>query len=64
MIEVEAPWMETISDYEFAPNTTFPIDPFVSTKQFALRWGTGAIVEGDGNSWLSKSLGKIYELDF
>lgn len=63
MIEVEAPWMETISDYVLEPNMTFQIDTFVSTKQFGIRWETGAVIEKEGSSLLSNPLGKIYEID-
>ena len=38
LIEVEAPWMETISDYELVPNMTFQIDTFVTSPTFGLRW--------------------------
>jgi len=63
MIEVEAPWMETISDYALEPNMTFQIDTFVSTKRFGLRWETGAVIEEGGSSLLSHPLGKIYEIE-
>jgi Xaa-Pro aminopeptidase len=63
MIEVEAPWMETISDYTLEPNMTFQIDTFVSTKQSGIRWETGVVIEEEGSSFLSKPLGKIYEID-
>ena len=38
LIEVEAPWMETSSDYELMPNMTFQIDTFVTSPTFGLRW--------------------------
>ena len=38
LIEVEAPWMETSSDYELQPNMTFQIDTFVTSPTFGLRW--------------------------
>ena len=63
MIEVEAPWMETISDYALEPDMTFQIDTFVSTERFGIRWETGVVIEQDGSSYLSNPLGKIYELD-
>ena len=31
MIEVEAPWMETISDYKLRENMTFQVDTFISS---------------------------------
>lgn len=63
MIEVEPPWMETVSDYILKPDMTFQMDTFVSTKDFGLRWETGVVIEEDGCSGLSDPLGKIYELD-
>ena len=38
LIEVEAPWMETSSDYELMHNMTFQIDTFVTSPTFGLRW--------------------------
>ena len=41
MIEVEAPWVETSSDYTFKPNMTFQIDSFIATEEFGVRWEKG-----------------------
>ena len=41
LIEVEAPWMESISNYHLAENMTFQVDTFVSTEEFGIRWETG-----------------------
>ncbi|MGA2765959.1 MAG: Xaa-Pro peptidase family protein [Spirochaetia bacterium] len=62
MIEVEPPWMESISEYQLAPNMTFQVDSFVATHDFGVRWETGIVVTTEGCSPLSKPLGKIYEV--
>ena len=64
MIEVEAPWMETISDYELRPNMTFQIDTFMLAKAFGVRWETGIAVTEEGCMQLFKPLEKIIELEF
>ena len=38
MIEVEAPWMETTSDYRLEENMTFQVDTFISGDTFGCRW--------------------------
>jgi hypothetical protein len=48
LIEVEAPWMETISDYELMPNMTFQIDTFVTSPTFGLRWEKPIAITADG----------------
>jgi len=62
LIEVEAPWMETISNYPLQPNMTFQVDTFVSTETFGVRWETGIVVEPEGCTGLSEPLGRIYEI--
>lgn len=64
MIEVEAPWVETISDYHLQPNMTFQIDTFISTKDFGVRWEKGIAVTEGGCDVLSPEIGTLYELDF
>ncbi len=64
MIEVEAPWMETSSPYNLAPNMTFQVDTFVSGSSFGLRWEKGIVVTEDGYESLCNPIGKIHELDF
>ena len=44
MIEVEAPWVETTSDYRLQPNMTFQIDTFISSDTFGVRWEKGIAV--------------------
>ena len=62
MIEVEAPWVETTSDYALKPNMTFQIDTFISTDTFGVRWEKGIAVTEDGCDVLSPEIGKLYEL--
>ena len=63
LIEVEAPWMESISDYHLAENMTFQVDTFVSTKDFGIRWETGVAIRKDRAEVLSQPIGKIVEID-
>ena len=64
MIEVEAPWVETSSNYTLKPNMTFQIDTFISTDTFGVRWEKGIAVTETGLDVLSPEIGKIYELEF
>jgi Xaa-Pro aminopeptidase len=63
MIEVEAPWMETSSDYTLMPNMTFQIDTFVSGSIFGLRWEKGVVITENGCESLCSPVGEIFELD-
>lgn len=64
MIEVEAPWVETSSDYKLQPNMTYQIDTFISTDTFGVRWEKGIVVTEDGCDILSPQIGKLYELEY
>ena len=64
MIEVEAPWVETSSDYTFKPNMTFQIDSFIATDEFGVRWEKGIAIREDGVEVLTQPIGELYELDF
>lgn len=64
MIEVEAPWMETSSDYILRPNMTFQIDTFFMTDSFGVRWEKGVVVREDGCEPLCGPIGRIHELEF
>ena len=64
MIEVEAPWVETTSDYRLQPNMTFQIDTFISSDTFGVRWEKGIAVTEDGCDPLSPEIGTLYELEF
>jgi Xaa-Pro aminopeptidase len=48
LIEVEKPWMETISEYRLQPNMTFQADTFFAAKEFGLRWENGLRVTESG----------------
>ncbi len=64
LIEVEAPWVESISDYAFQPNMCFQIDTFIATDTFGVRWEKGVAIKEDGVDVLSGPIGKLYELEF
>ncbi len=64
MIEVEAPWMETISDYKLEENMTFQVDTFISGPTFGCRWEKGIAVTANGCESMTEYLKKgIIELD-
>lgn len=48
LIEVEKPWMETVSEYVLKPNMTFQADTFFTDKDFGLRWENGLVVTESG----------------
>ena len=62
MIEVEPPWMETVSDYPLQENMTFEIITFATDVDFGLRWENGARVTADGVEMLSGIRMEILEL--
>lgn len=64
MIEVEAPWVETSSEYTLKPNMTYQIDTFISTDTFGVRWEKGIAVTENGCEILSPEIGTLYELEF
>ena len=65
MIEVEAPWMETNTDYLLEENMTFQIDTFISGTTFGCRWEKGVAVKKDGIESYTDYLKKgIIELEF
>lgn len=62
LIEVESPWMESISNYRLAVNMTFQVDTFVSAEEFGIRWETGVAIRKDHAEVLSQPIGKIVEI--
>lgn len=64
LCEVEAPWVETRSDYIFQPNMCFQIDSFIATDSFGVRWEKGIAVTEEGCEVLSGPIGTLHELDF
>lgn len=63
LIEVEAPWMETISEYPLLPNMTFQIDTFAMGPNFGLRWEKPIVITETGCDLLSPQIGTIHEID-
>ena len=64
MIEVEAPWMETSSDYLLESNMTFQVDTFISGPTFGCRWEKGVVVTENGTLSMTDYLKKgIIEID-
>ena len=59
LIEVEAPWCETISDYLLKPNMTYQADTFIATDTFGVRWEKGIAVKEGGCEILSPELPEI-----
>ena len=65
MIEVEAPWMETSTDYLLQENMTFQVDTFISGPTFGCRWEKGVAIKKDGIESYTDYLKKgIIELEF
>ena len=65
LIEVEAPWCETISDYLLKPNMTYQADTFIATDTFGVRWEKGIAVKEGGCEILSPEIPfTCPELDF
>lgn len=63
LIEVEAPWMESSSNYPLAENMTFQVDTFVSAETFGIRWETGIVIRKNRAELLSQPIGKIHEIE-
>ncbi|MBE6596729.1 MAG: aminopeptidase P family protein [Ruminococcaceae bacterium] len=65
MIEVEAPWMETSTNYPLEKNMTFQVDTFISGPTFGCRWEKGVAIKDDGAESYTDYLKKgIIELGF
>ena len=65
MIEVEAPWMGTSTDYILEENMTFQVDTFISGPTFGCRWEQGAAIKKGGIETYTDYLKKgIIELPF
>ena len=64
MIEVEAPWVETSSNYLLQPNMTFQIDTYLSSDTFGVRWEKGIAVTENGYDLICPEIGTLYELEF
>lgn len=62
MMEVEQPWMESVSTYDLQENMTFQVDTFFYDKDFGLRWENGVVVRKGGVEKLSSKYMKMVEL--
>ena len=56
IIEVEAPWCETSSDYFLKPNMCYQVDTFISADTFGVRWEKGIVVTENGFEKLSPEI--------
>ena len=65
LIEVEKPWLETVSTYALEPNMTFQADTFFAAKDFGLRWENGLLVTESGPAEMlnSGSRMELIEID-
>ncbi len=56
IIEVEAPWCETSSDYFLQENMTYQVDTYISADTFGTRWEKGIAVKENGFEMLSPEI--------
>ena len=56
IIEVEAPWVESTSQYPLEKNMTFQADTFISCRVFGVRWEKGIVVTEKGCEILSPEI--------
>lgn len=56
IIEVEAPWCETSSDYYLQENMCYQVDTFISADTFGVRWEKGIAVKEGGYEILSPEI--------
>jgi len=62
MMEVEQPWMESVSTYDLQKNMTFQVDTFFAGDDFGLRWENGIVVTETGVEQLSSEFMKLVEV--
>lgn len=62
IMEVEQPWMESVSTYNLVENMTFQVDTFFADKDFGLRWENGVAVKKGGVEKLSSKYMKLVQL--
>lgn len=48
LMEVEKPWVESISEYTIKPNMTFQADTFFHDEDFGCRWENGILITESG----------------
>ena len=56
IIEVEAPWCETSSQYYLKENMCFQVDTYISADTFGVRWEKGIAVKEGGYELLSPEI--------
>ena len=56
IIEVEAPWCETSSDYILKENMCYQVDTYISADTFGVRWEKGIAVKEGGFEMLSPEI--------
>ena len=59
IIEVEAPWCETSSDYYLKENMCYQVDTYISGDTFGVRWEKGIAVKEGGYEMLSPEIPEI-----
>lgn len=59
MIEVEAPWCETSSDYYLKKNMCYQVDTYISADTFGVRWEKGIVVKENGCELLSPEIPEV-----
>lgn len=59
MIEVEAPWCETSSEYYLQPNMCYQVDTYISSDTFGVRWEKGIAVKEGGLEVLSPEIPEL-----
>ncbi len=59
IIEVEAPWCETSSDYYLQTNMTYQVDTYISADTFGTRWEKGIAVKENGFELLSPEIPEV-----
>jgi len=59
IIEVEAPWVETSSDYYLKENMTYQVDTYISGDTFGVRWEKGIAVKEGGYEILSPEIPEL-----
>ncbi len=62
MMEVEQPWMESVSTYDLQENMTFQADTFFTGPDFGLRWENGVRIAKGGAEKLSSKYMQVIEL--
>ncbi len=59
IIEVEAPWCETSSQYHLKENMCFQVDTYISADTFGVRWEKGIVVKENGFLLLSPEIPEL-----